>query len=60
MSRLVTYGYVLTPIEYMEFKRYEEVRGIPIDTAIAEALEDYINCCIKTRLESTQAKLNLA
>lgn len=57
---IVTFGYVLSPVEYQEFKRYEQIRGIPIDTAIGEALSDYIECCIKTRLEGIQAKLHLA
>lgn len=60
-ERLVTHGYVLSPTEYQWLKLQQDVRGIPIDLAIGDALQDYIECGLKTRLETVQnMKLNLA
>lgn len=46
-----------------QFKRlidYRNVLGVSVENAVHEALSDFIECCVSTRLESYQRKIHEA
>ena len=50
----------IDPDQHQRLKDYAAVMGIPIDGAVYEALADFIECCVSTRLESYQRKIHEA
>ena len=50
----------LHPAQYKRLKDYEAVLGHSVDSAVYEALSDFMECCVSTRLESYQRKTHVA
>ena len=50
----------IDPEQYNQLKAYCDIKGIQIEEAVREALADFIECCISSRLESIQARLHTA
>ena len=50
----------LNPAQYQKLKDYEGVLGQSVESSVYEALSDFIECCVSTRLESYQRKIHEA
>jgi hypothetical protein len=48
------------PDQFQHLKQYSNIIGVPMESAVREALSDFIECCISARLESIQARLHKA
>lgn len=50
----------LNPAQFKKLKDYEAVLGHSVENAVYEAVDDCIQCCVSTRLESYQRKIHEA
>jgi hypothetical protein len=50
----------INPAQYKRLKDYEAVLGDSVENAVYEAVPDFIECCVSTRLESYQRKIHEA
>jgi len=50
----------LNPDQFKRLQDYATVLGTTVDIAIYEAVDDFIQCCVTTRLESYQRKIHKA
>ena len=50
----------LNPAHFRKLKDYEAVLGTSVENAVYEAVSDFIECCVSTRLESFQRKIRKA
>jgi hypothetical protein len=48
------------PDQFQHLKEYSNITGVPVESAVHEALSDFIECCVSTRLESIAARLHKA
>jgi hypothetical protein len=48
------------PVQFKRLQDYAEVLGTTVNTAVYEALDDFIECCVSTRLEMYQRKIHEA
>jgi hypothetical protein len=46
----------LNPVQFKKLKDYEVVLGTSVENAVHEAVSDFIECCVSTRLESSRGK----
>jgi hypothetical protein len=46
----------LNPVQFKKLKDYEVVLGTSVENAVHEAVSDFIECCVSTRLESFRGK----
>ena len=60
MTRKTDTTVKLDPVQFKKLKDYEAVVGASVESAVYEALSDFIDCCVSTRLESYQKKINIA
>ncbi len=50
----------LDPAQHKRLMEYQSVIGRSVESSIYEALSDFIECCVSTRLESYQRKIHQA
>lgn len=50
----------LNPDKFKRLQDYATIMGTSVNAAVDEALDDFIECCVSTRLESYQRKIHAA